>query len=155
MNTEQMRAEFEAVISDYFEHLELNYNPDFTGRIVSSKHGDRFLYGSEHTRGMQLGYEACCKKQEDRIAELESKLAEKQSKIDALMLEYCPDDMTPEQIKEWGESQVVADKREFVVGLPEEYEKKKIYSSYEEGWNDMRNEAIEAIEAAGGTVKTL
>lgn len=25
----------------------------------------------------------------------------KQAKIDALMLEYCPDEMTPEQIAEW------------------------------------------------------
>ena len=29
----------------------------------------------------------------------------KQAKIDALMLEYCPDEMTPEQLAEWGKRQ--------------------------------------------------
>lgn len=28
-----------------------------------------------------------------------------QAKLDALMLEYCPDEMTPEQIAEWGRNQ--------------------------------------------------
>lgn len=29
----------------------------------------------------------------------------RQAKIDALMLEYCPDEMTPEQLEEWGRHQ--------------------------------------------------
>lgn len=29
-----------------------------------------------------------------------------QAKIDSLMLEYCPNEMTPEQLKEWGENQL-------------------------------------------------
>lgn len=29
----------------------------------------------------------------------------RQSKIDSLMLEYCPDEMTPEQVAEWGRHQ--------------------------------------------------
>lgn len=29
----------------------------------------------------------------------------KQAEIDRLMLEYCPDEMTPEQIAEWGANQ--------------------------------------------------
>ena len=37
---------------------------------------------------------------------LRRKLAAAQAKIDALMLEYCPNEMTPEQIKEWGKHQV-------------------------------------------------
>lgn len=32
----------------------------------------------------------------------------KQAKIDALMLEWCPDEMTPEQLEEWGNRQQVA-----------------------------------------------
>ena len=31
-----------------------------------------------------------------------------QAKIDALMLEYCPEDMTPEQVEEWGRHQRAA-----------------------------------------------
>ncbi len=49
---------------------------------------------------------------ERRASELEAKLAEaqrdagvKQAQIDRLMLEYCPDEMTPEQLAEWGRNQ--------------------------------------------------
>lgn len=34
----------------------------------------------------------------------------KQAKIDALMLEYCPDEMTPEQLEEWEKHQHVVPK---------------------------------------------
>lgn len=38
-----------------------------------------------------------------------------QAKIDALMLEYCPDDMTPEQLARWGAAQNLAEEgRDFV-----------------------------------------
>jgi len=45
---------------------------------------------------------------EGRIAELEQQLAECQAKLDTVMLEYCPWDMTPEQIATWEKHQVVA-----------------------------------------------
>lgn len=32
----------------------------------------------------------------------------KQARIDALMLEYCPDEMTPEQVADWAQHQAVA-----------------------------------------------
>jgi hypothetical protein len=32
-------------------------------------------------------------------------IAEKQAQIDRLMLEYCPDEMTPEQMAEWARHQ--------------------------------------------------
>lgn len=35
----------------------------------------------------------------------ERKLAEARAKIDALMLEYCPDEMTPGQVDEWARHQ--------------------------------------------------
>lgn len=35
-------------------------------------------------------------------------IASLQAKIDRLMLEYCPDEMTPEQVGEWGNHQVPA-----------------------------------------------
>jgi len=40
----------------------------------------------------------------DRNAE---QLASKQAKIDALMVEHCPDEMTKEQVEEWKKHQVV------------------------------------------------
>ena len=36
-----------------------------------------------------------------RAEAAEAKLKQAQAKIDALMLEYCPDEMTPEQMAEW------------------------------------------------------
>lgn len=37
--------------------------------------------------------------------QLERELAAAQAKIDALMLEHCPDEMTPEQVANWGKHQ--------------------------------------------------
>jgi hypothetical protein len=46
----------------------------------------------------------------DLIIELEQQLAANQAKIDALMLEYCPDEMTPEQVANWAAHQAAIDK---------------------------------------------
>lgn len=48
-------------------------------------------------------------------------------------------------------SKVLVD-RELVVQMPQPM-KAPPYASYEGGWNDMRGEAIDAIEAAGVTVR--
>lgn len=42
---------------------------------------------------------------QNRVYKAEKNLAAAQAKIDALMLEYCPEEMTPEQIAEWGRNQ--------------------------------------------------
>lgn len=47
-----------------------------------------------------------------RNSELYKKLQAAQAKIDALMLEYCPDEMSPDQIKAWEESQVETSSRQ-------------------------------------------
>lgn len=44
----------------------------------------------------------------NKIDELQRLCDAKQAKIDALMLEFCPEEMTPEQVKTWGEHQRVA-----------------------------------------------
>lgn len=41
----------------------------------------------------------------DKLAAANVKIAEQQAKIDALMLEYCPDAMTTEQLAEWARHQ--------------------------------------------------
>lgn len=41
----------------------------------------------------------------ERVAALEREVAAKQARIDALMFEYCPDEMTPEQVAEWARHQ--------------------------------------------------
>lgn len=46
---------------------------------------------------------------ERRIAAVEERaMYVLQAKIDALMLEHCPEEMTPEQVEDWGKHQVVA-----------------------------------------------
>ena len=68
---------------------------------------------------LQWGATALWKRDEQakRIAELEEQLAAPraevgtqreaalQAQIDRLMLEYCPEEMTPEQVEEWGKHQ--------------------------------------------------
>jgi len=46
----------------------------------------------------------------------------------------------------------LASRRDLVVELPQPMNAPP-YASYEGGWNDMRGEAIDAIEAAGVTVR--
>ena len=41
----------------------------------------------------------------ERAEAAERELAEARAKIDALMLEYCPDEMTPGQVDEWARHQ--------------------------------------------------
>jgi len=43
-----------------------------------------------------------------RADRAEAEAAAKQARIDELMLEYCPDEMTPEQIENWKRHQVPA-----------------------------------------------
>jgi hypothetical protein len=41
----------------------------------------------------------------DRIEKLEREAGAKQAEIDRLMLEFCPEEMTPEQIGNWAKHQ--------------------------------------------------
>lgn len=41
----------------------------------------------------------------DRVEAVERDAASKQARIDALMLEYCPEEMTPDQREEWARHQ--------------------------------------------------
>ena len=52
----------------------------------------------------------------DEIQSLTTQLEAKQAKIDELMLEYCPDEMTEEQLDEWGKHQVVVKGSEPIQG---------------------------------------
>lgn len=51
--------------------------------------------------------------QENANMKLRSEIASMQAKIDALMLEYCPDEMTKEQMDNWEKHQKVI---EYKVG---------------------------------------
>ncbi len=78
MNTEQMRAEFEEVFPNRYPS-GCKYFPEVARYVPQSPSSAQ--YAREYTIKWE-GWQACCKKQEDRIAELESKLAEKQAAYD-------------------------------------------------------------------------
>ena len=70
----------------------------------------RMSYNDDHLTGLGLDN----MKRSDvvnhyRIKRMEKKIASQQAKIDSLMLEYCPDEMTEEQVKNWEDSQVNSD----------------------------------------------
>lgn len=44
-------------------------------------------------------------KADEKIERLERELSDKKARIDALMLEHCPDEVTGEQVEEWGKHQ--------------------------------------------------
>jgi len=46
---------------------------------------------------------------------LEGEIAAMQAKIDRLMLEYCPEEMTPEQTAEWDKSSRTPTHRNLVI----------------------------------------
>ena len=49
-----------------------------------------------------------------QLAEANKVIDSKQAKIDALMLEYCPDEMTYEQMQEWEDSQRIVGHPPFI-----------------------------------------
>lgn len=46
--------------------------------------------------------------QNEYIMQLSKEKCALQAKIDSLMLEFCPEEMTQEQIERWGENQIVS-----------------------------------------------
>lgn len=48
---------------------------------------------------------------EAKLADVGRTIEELQAKVDALMLEYCPDEMTVAQKENWARQKVVADRR--------------------------------------------
>jgi len=58
---------------------------------------------TNHRQAFENGKEIC-RMRNERDA-LHRRVEEQQAKIDALMLEWCPDEMTPEQMENWGKRQ--------------------------------------------------
>lgn len=52
------------------------------------------------------------RKLQETLAASEARIAQQQATIDRLMLEYCPDEMTPEQMERWAKSQRIAPRGE-------------------------------------------
>lgn len=56
----------------------------------------------------RVGVQFATRKSNETIVDLAKRNCALQAKIDALMLEFCPEEMTQEQIERWGENQVVS-----------------------------------------------
>jgi hypothetical protein len=68
----------------------------------------RFLQSETAESGLRATLDEanrCYLTQFDRAEKLQKEVAAKQAQIDRLMLEYCPDEMTKEQVEEWGRHQ--------------------------------------------------
>ena len=56
----------------------------------------------------RAGVQFAVKKSNETVVDLAKRNCALQAKIDSLMLEFCSEEMTPEQIERWEESQVVS-----------------------------------------------
>ncbi|QEG08832.1 hypothetical protein [Aeromonas phage 4L372XY] len=56
----------------------------------------------------RAGVQFATRKSNETIVDLAKRNCALQAKIDNLMLEFCPKEMTQEQIERWGENQVVS-----------------------------------------------
>lgn len=56
----------------------------------------------------RAGVQFATRKSNETVIDLAKRNCALQAKIDSLMLEFCPEEMTPEQIERWGENQVVS-----------------------------------------------
>jgi len=65
--------------------------------------------GCGNTGGCTCYVEIKPSSQDLYITYLEQQKAAMQAEIDSLMLEFCPDEMTPEQVENWKKHQVVAE----------------------------------------------
>jgi hypothetical protein len=66
------------------------------------------VYGvsNERMRGhISIGIDVLVTRFDRQVSGLKEDNARKQAQIDALMLEYCPDEMTPQQVENWGNRQ--------------------------------------------------
>lgn len=68
----------------------MDSNPEVSGGIMTS---------------IRFEQHDTLKKAADEIESLRAKVAELEAKLDAVMLEHCPDEMTLEQVENWGKHQ--------------------------------------------------
>lgn len=78
--------------------------------------------------------------------DLETDSGVKQTHIDSLMLEYCPDEMTPEQIVEWSRNQRKAPLEKQAIDAALQVEEKRAMSEFKKaGPLFIRNDDSEMI----------
>ena len=96
---------------DYVNELcaELDRIHEKLSRYQSAEMPERPEHDYETGSGQWLNYatrlEAYCAKLKVEGEQTRARLAEAEAKIDRLMLEYCPDEMTPEQMAAWEKHQ--------------------------------------------------
>lgn len=83
----------------------LDYEKDVKEFAINKLAGDIFGKG----RVESAIYHTFAHVYQKGVAEGNARIATLQARIDALMWEYCPDEMTPEQIAEWERHQKAVD----------------------------------------------
>lgn len=112
-----MTAPTEQTLFEQLEHAWNHNLIDFHDRmkVIAAEH-DKRLADAERALEVQNIFDNTSVKiahdNLDRITALEQQLAAAKAKIDSLILEYCPEEMTPDQIAEWEKHQVAAPQQE-------------------------------------------
>ena len=78
----------------------------------------------------RAGVQFATRKSNETIVDLAKRNCELQAKIDALMLEFCSEEMTQEQIERWGENQVVSTYSNMDNMITQDSLKEKIFNYY-------------------------
>lgn len=79
-----------------------------TGQTMSGKKSEFAQWLRELEETIRKQHSGCGEADQRTIASM-------QAKIDRLMLEYCPEDMTPEQIENWKRHQATATQEQEAV----------------------------------------
>lgn len=103
--TKELTAELEEtrlqMITDFGQYQEAHEKvKELTAEVERLRH----TCGIEHDTANAHIMDAASLRWKN--AELTAQIEAAQAKIDSLMLEYCPDEMTPEQKKVWADNQV-------------------------------------------------
>lgn len=86
------REEFEAMIKEIYSEKMLEKPTGYT-----ELNGVKIDYVSSKTQRLWQRWQA----RQTEIDHLKQQLSEAQAKVDSLMLEYCPDDMSLAQVANW------------------------------------------------------
>lgn len=103
--------------SQFWNNTGIPPNPDEPGVLYEQNGAQRHLFlssfaawcGKEVTPNDYAADQRAGLLPDPKCNELERKTRSQQAKIDALMMEFCPDEMTQEQMEEWERSQKPVD----------------------------------------------
>jgi hypothetical protein len=90
----------------------LNYFEDLEAQLAPETTGDKVCVEDDGCPTERAVLQRVWREQVGTLTLQNTKLLAQQAKIDALMLEYCPDEMTEDQVANWERHQMPASEEE-------------------------------------------